>query len=176
MVTMAAVALTSFLYFLIPCLREFETIPTVVLLLGLFAVSFLVFSFVVWFFNTINKSIRSSRYEKREQNRIYNENKEYLLDMLDRAPYFKRSAVEYFVDRNNKSVLCYMSYDMDEISQLFVHKEVLINDSRKKGIDLFTQKPISFKKDSIATECKLDDDVYYTLRRVKEETGKLSKL
>lgn len=147
-------------------------------LLTIFCFILFISECVIIFIKKINNKITHIKEKNKYKNKILQENKNYLYDLLESLSPEAFELVEYFVDNDNRCITSYNDYFGIEygFNTIFDSKRYKIKEDSITSVDPYDlDKKCSFKKGDYVSQFKLKEEIYENLKYLKRKNGRISR-
>ena len=175
----SSVVITGIVFFITP--TDFKVLTKLeknFYLLVLFCLSLLIIEISIILIRKINNKIYYAKENKKHNDRIMQENINYLYDLLDSLSPEEFDLVEYLVNNNNQYITSHMDYARNryDIDSIFNSRRYKVKEDEIISIDPYNiNKKCVYKKGAYVNQFKLREDIYENLKYLKNKTGKISR-
>lgn len=176
---LSSVVITGIVYYITP--NDFTVLTKLeknFYLLVVFCFSLLIIEILIILIRKIKNKIYNSKEKKKHDDRIIQENINYLYDLLDSLSPEEFDLVEYLVNNNNQYITSYMDYVNNKFNfdTMFDSRRYKVKEDEIVSVDLYNiNKKCSYKKGTYVNQFKLKEDIYENLKYLKRKTGKISR-
>lgn len=147
-------------------------------LLTIFCLILFITECIIIIAKRINNKLDYIKEKKKHNERILQENKNYLYDLLESLSPEEFELVEYFVDTDNKCITSHIDYVNNKYNfdMLFDSKRYKVKEDSITSVDPYNiNKKCLFKKGAYVNQFKLKEEIYKNLKYIKRKTGKISR-
>ena len=176
---LSSVVITGIVYYITP--NDFTVLTKLeknFYLLVVFCFSLLIIEILIILIRKIKNKIYNLKEKKKYDDRIIQENRNYLYDLLDSLSPEEFDLVEYLVNNNNQYITSYMDYvnNRYNFDRMFDSRRYKVKEDEIVSVDLYNiNKKCSYKKGAYVNQFKLREDIYEILKYLKKKTGKISR-
>ena len=175
--SLLSVVITGIVYFITP--NDFAILIKLeknFYLLVIFCLSLLIIEILIISIRKLNNIVYYLKEKKKYNDRIIQENINYLYDLLDSLSPEEFDLVEYFVNNNNQYVTSHIDYVNNKYNfdTIFNSRRYKIKEDEIVSINPYhIEKRCSYKKGDYVNQFKLKEDIYEILKYLKKKTGKI---